>query len=80
MARQTVASPLISALGNKEEEMNLVTFGALFLLVGGLVHTVPPLATGLAGIFGGTPVIQIVMGAISIVLGLIMLVKKTVLS
>ena len=64
----------------KEEEMNMVTFGAVLLLVGGLVNTVPPLNAGITGITGGTPIIQIVVGACSIVIGLIMLVKKTALS
>jgi len=63
-----------------EVEMNMVTFAAVLLLVGGLVHTVPPLNAGITGMTGGTPIVQIVVGACSIVIGLIMLVKKTALS
>ncbi len=64
----------------REEQMNMVTFGALLLLVGGLVHTVPPLNAGITGMTGGTPIVQILVGACSIVIGLIILVKKTALS
>lgn len=60
--------------------MNMVTLGALLLLVGGLVHTVPPLSAGITGVTGGTPIVQILVGASSIVIGLILLVKKTALS
>lgn len=60
--------------------MNMVTLGALLLLVGGLVNTVPPLNAGLTGITGGTPIVQILIGAGSIVIGLIMLVKRQALS
>ena len=35
---------------------------------------------GITGMTGGTPIVQIVVGACSIVIGLIMLVKKTALS
>jgi len=64
----------------REEQMNMVTFGALLLLVGGLVHTMPPLNAGITGMTGGTPIVQILVGACSIVIGLIILVKKTALS
>lgn len=60
--------------------MNMVTLGALLLLVGGIVQSVPPLNASLTGFFNGTPVIQILIGAVSAIVGLVMLVKKTVLS
>ena len=60
--------------------MNMVTLGALLLLVGGLVNTIPPLNAGLTGLTGGTPIVQILVGAGSIIIGLIMLVKRQALS
>lgn len=60
--------------------MNMITVGSLLLLVGGVVHTIPPIGTGLAQVFGGTPVIQVTIGAISVIVGLVMFVKKVVLS
>lgn len=60
--------------------MNMITLGGLLLLAGGLVNAIPPLATGLTGMFGGTPVIQIVVGAMSVILGLVILIKKAALS
>ena len=60
--------------------MNMVTLGALLLLVGGLVNTIPPLNVGLTGLTGGTPIVQILVGAGSIIIGLIMLVKRQALS
>lgn len=60
--------------------MNTVTLGALLLLVGGVVNTIPPLGAGLTGIFNGTPVIQIALGIVSAVVGLVILVKKMALS
>lgn len=59
-------------------KMNVVTFGALLLLVGGLVHTIPPLNTGLNGLFGGTPVVQIVIGAVSIIVGFVLFFRRGV--
>ena len=70
----------LDVIRGKEEEMNIITFGAVMLLVGGLVNAIPTLSEKLAGVFGGTPVIQIVVGALSIVLGLITLAKKKVLA
>lgn len=61
-------------------KMNVVTFGALLLMAGGLVHTIPALNNGLNGLFGGTPVFQIAIGVVSIIVGLVMLVKRTALS
>lgn len=60
--------------------MNVMTFGALLLLVGGLINTIPPLYTGLAGVFNGTPIIQIVVGALSLIVAIILLVKNRVFS
>ena len=56
--------------------MDIVKIAAVFLLVGGLVHTIPQLNTGLSQVFGGTPIIQIVMGVVSVLLGIVMLVKR----
>ena len=60
--------------------MNMVTLGALLLLAGGLVNSVPPLNAGLTGVFNGTPVFQMLIGAASIVVGIAMFMKKRVLS
>lgn len=56
--------------------MDIVKLAAVLLLLGGLVHTVPPLNTSLTQIFGGTPVIQIVVGVVSVLFGVVLLVKR----
>jgi len=58
----------------------MITFGAILLLVGGLVHTIPPLNNTLSGLFGGTPIFQIVVGVISVIVGVVMILRKTALS
>jgi len=60
----------------KEENMDIVKVGAVLLLVCGLILTVPPLNTGLSQVFGGTPIIQIVMGVVSVLFGIVLLVKR----
>lgn len=60
--------------------MNMATVGALLLLVGGAVNAVPPINAGLAGLFGGTPVFQILIGAASVLIGLVMLAKKAAIA
>jgi len=40
------------------------------LLAGGVVHLVPKLYTWLAGLTGGTPWIQIIVGALSVIVAL----------
>jgi hypothetical protein len=61
-------------------KMNVVTFAALLLFVGGLIHTIPTLSTSLGGLFGGTPVIQIAVGIISMIVALVMFFKREALS
>lgn len=56
--------------------MDIVKIGAVLLLVGGLVHTIPQLNTGLSQVFGGTPVIQMIVGVVSVLLAIVMLVKR----
>ena len=47
-------------------------WAAVLLLVGGLVHLIPPLYTGLANLTGGTPWIQIIVGLLSVIVALVM--------
>lgn len=61
-------------------KMNVMTFGAILLLIGGLINTIPPLNAGLASLFNGTPVFQIAVGALSVIVGLIMFLKKAALN
>ncbi len=55
--------------------MNMVTVGAVLLLLGGIINTIPAVGKGLAGIFDGTPVVQIALGVVSLVVGIMMIVK-----
>jgi hypothetical protein len=48
--------------------------GAL-LVVGGLVHLVPQLYAWLTNLTGGTPYVQMVVGLVSVVMGLVGCVK-----
>ncbi len=60
--------------------MNMVTFGAVLLLVGGLVHTIPPINATLTELFGGTPFVQIAVGILSVIIGILMLTKRNALA
>lgn len=51
---------------------SLSLWAAVLLLVGGLVHLIPALYTGLANLTGGTPWIQIIVGILSIIVALVM--------
>lgn len=47
-------------------------WAAVLLLVGGLVHLIPQLYTGLIALTGGWPWIQVMVGILSIVVALVM--------
>ena len=51
---------------------NLNLWAAVLLLVGGLVHLIPALYTGLANLTGGTPWVQIVVGILSVIVAMVM--------
>lgn len=51
-------------------------WGAILLLIGGLVHLIPPLYTLLSDLTGGTAWIQIVVGALSVLVALMMFASK----
>lgn len=51
---------------------SLSLWAAVLLLVGGLVHLIPALYTGLASLTGGVPWIQIIVGILSIIVALVM--------
>lgn len=50
---------------------SLSLWAAVLLLVGGLVHLIPALYTGLANLTGGVPWIQIIVGILSIIVALV---------
>ena len=54
------------------ESKSLGLWAAVLLLVGGLVHLIPPLYAGLASLTGGTPWIQIIVGILSVIVALVM--------
>lgn len=47
-------------------------WAAVLLLIGGLVHLIPALYTGLANLTGGAPWIQMVVGILSVIVALVM--------
>lgn len=51
---------------------NLQLWGAVLLLVGGLVHLLPALYTGLSNLTGGFPWIQVIVGILSVIVALVM--------
>ena len=51
---------------------SLSLWAAVLLLVGGLVHLIPPLYSGLTNLTGGTPWIQIIVGVLSVIVALVM--------
>lgn len=54
------------------ENKSLSLWAAVLLLIGGLVHLIPGLYTGLANLTGGFPWIQVVVGILSIIVALVM--------
>ena len=54
----------------KGKSLNL--WAAVLLLIGGLVHLIPPLYSGLSSLVGGTPWIQIIVGILSVIVALVM--------
>lgn len=55
---------------------DLGMWGAIFLLIGGLVHLIPQVYSWLTGLTAGTPWIQMIVGLISVILALMLLFKK----
>ncbi|MFH1354379.1 MAG: hypothetical protein ABIH36_03765 [bacterium] len=51
---------------------SLSLWAAVLLLVGGLVHLIPGLYSGLTGLTGGFPWIQVVVGILSVIVSLVM--------
>lgn len=47
--------------------------GALLLVVGGLVHLIPALSDWLSELTGGTAWLQMIVGAVSVVVGIALL-------
>jgi hypothetical protein len=54
------------------ENKSLGLWAAVLLLVGGLVHLIPGLYSGLTGLTGGFPWIQVVVGILSVIVALVM--------
>lgn len=51
---------------------SLQLWGAVLLLVGGLVHLIPALYNALSDLTNGTPWIQIIVGILSVIVALVM--------
>lgn len=51
---------------------SLGLWAAVLLLVGGLVHLIPGLYSGLTALTGGFPWIQVVVGILSVIVALVM--------
>lgn len=54
------------------ENKSLSLWAAVLLLVGGLVHLIPGLYSGLASLTGNFPWIQVVVGILSVIVALVM--------
>ena len=54
------------------ENKSMSLWAAVLLLVGGLVHLIPGLYSGLASLTGGFPWIQVVVGILSVIVALVM--------
>ena len=51
---------------------SLQLWAAVLLLIGGLVHLIPQLYTGLSALTGGTAWIQMIVGILSVLVTLVM--------
>ncbi len=58
------------------KNVNVELWAAVLLLIGGLVHVIPPLSKGLTDLTGGVPWLQIIVGLISVMVALIMFSGK----
>ena len=54
------------------DNKGLGLWAAVLLLVGGLVHLIPGLYSGLADLTGGFPWVQVVVGILSVIVALVM--------
>ena len=54
----------------KSKSLNL--WAAVLLLIGGLVHLIPSVYSGLTNLTGGFPWIQVVVGVLSVIVALVM--------
>jgi len=54
----------------------LSIWAAAFLIAGGLIHTFPQLYSWLTDLTGGIAWIQIIMGVVSVIIGLILLLGE----
>lgn len=53
--------------------MSLPTLGAGLLIAGGLISALPPVSDRLTQTLGGRPVVQVVLGVISVVVGAVLI-------
>ncbi len=49
--------------------MSLPTLGAGLLVAGGLINALPPVSNKITEMLGGKPVVQVLLGAISVIVG-----------
>lgn len=54
------------------DNKSIVLWAAVLLLVGGLVHMIPALNTGLTELTGNFPWIQVVVGILSVIVALVL--------
>lgn len=54
------------------EHKSLQLWAAVLLLVGGLVHLIPNIYSGLTALTGGFPWIQLVVGVLSVIVALVL--------
>lgn len=54
----------------------LCTWAFVLLLIGGLVHALPPLYLWLSDLTGGTPIVQIVVGIVSVIVAIMCLASS----
>lgn len=67
-----VLDTLSEEVSTMMKSSGLQLWAAVLLLVGGLVHLIPPLYTGLSNLTGGNPWIQILVGVLSVIVALVM--------
>jgi hypothetical protein len=55
--------------------MTISTIGAGLLVAGGLINALPPVDNSLSKISGGKPVIKVIIGIVSTIVGLAVIAK-----
>lgn len=56
--------------------MSIPTLGAGLLVAGGLINALPPVSERLTRTFSGKPIVQVLVGVASVIIGCLLIVQN----